>query len=343
MAAKISTNNYLSENLKRPRGFRQLTLLGWIRLIYGVCHSGLSSNLLRCDFELGNGLSCRVFECPSRTLPETELQQLVADLQSIAACNPEPLKYGVFSNDPHALDNRIVTIIYDQRLRRPAAFSALCYLPIWHRSFNIRVLHMGLSIVHPLYRQRGFTHLLYALTLSLVLLHHRFRSFWISHVTQVPSAVGMLCEACNHVYPSPDTVLPTPLHSVIADTIMRDYRHEFGVGSEAIFDKQSQIIKNSYTGGSDGLKKSFAEVPKHRNQKYNRMCQDALDYDRGDDFLLIGQWSTLATLRYMLNKIRFRWHKKHLKSQQAVPPQQSADKGESNMVEDQRQNDGQTS
>src|SRR5262249_10552604 len=55
----------------------------------------------------------------------------------------------------------------------------------------------------------------------------------------------------------------------------------------------------SYTGGSDDLKKTFAEAPKHRHAPHNDMCARELDYQRGDDFLQIGQLNMEAARRYV--------------------------------------------
>ncbi len=70
---------------------------------------------------------------------------------------------------------------------------------------------------------------------------------------------------------------------------MRDHCHEFGVAREAAFDAERFVIQGSYTGGSDALKKTFADAPKHRVSSANDFCAAELDYQRGDDFLQIAQ------------------------------------------------------
>ena len=84
---------------------------------------------------------------------------------------------------------------------------------------------------------------------------------------------------------------------------MRRYRHVFGVGDDAGFDVDRFVITNAYTGGSDNLKKSFAEAPKHRQVHYNEMCRQQLDYERGDDFLQIGQIELGTARRYLLRQV----------------------------------------
>ena len=70
---------------------------------------------------------------------------------------------------------------------------------------------------------------------------------------------------------------------------MASHRKVFGVGPDAAFDEDRSVILNAYTGGSEELKKSFDAAPKHRDDAYNAMCADELDYARGDDFLQTGQ------------------------------------------------------
>jgi hypothetical protein len=83
---------------------------------------------------------------------------------------------------------------------------------------------------------------------------------------------------------------------------MKAHRSAFGVGEEAGFDEGRQVITNAYTGGSDQLKKSFAEAPKHRDPAVNTCCQQALDCMRGDDFLQLGMWDLRSSLRFLRRK-----------------------------------------
>lgn len=80
-------------------------------------------------------------------------------------------------------------------------------------------------------------------------------------------------------------------------------RHVFGVGADASFDYDKFIIKNSYTGGSDHLKKKFTEAQPHRDSIYNNFCQNNLDYDRGDDFIQIGQINLNMTKQFLLKSV----------------------------------------
>ena len=76
-----------------------------------------------------------------------------------------------------------------------------------------------------------------------------------------------------------------------------------GVAQEAGFDPERFIITNAYTGGSDNLKKTYSQAPKHRHDEYNAMCRGQLDYERGDDFLQIGQMNLRTGRRYLLRAV----------------------------------------
>jgi hypothetical protein len=90
---------------------------------------------------------------------------------------------------------------------------------------------------------------------------------------------------------------------VLARAIMKTHRHVFGVGEDATFDEARQVIQNAYTGGSDNLKKTFDDAPKHRDPRINELCRTRLDYQRGDDFLQLGRCNVRAILRFFQQKL----------------------------------------
>jgi hypothetical protein len=143
----------------------------------------------------------------------------------------------------------------------------------------------------------------------LLFLRGGLRPFWISNVTQVPSVVGMVSETFSNVWPSPRApsrrafAHQTFAHQTLARQMMARHRAAFGVGDDAEFDEAASIIRNAYTGGSDDLKKTFADAPKHRDIIYNDWCRDHLDYVRGDDVLQIARMDVAAARRYALAHI----------------------------------------
>jgi hypothetical protein len=85
---------------------------------------------------------------------------------------------------------------------------------------------------------------------------------------------------------------------------MRHHRDAFGVGADASFDEERFVIRNAYTGGSNDLKKSFDDAAKHRVEAYNALCRRELDYERGDDFLQVGQYDLGVVRRYLRRDAR---------------------------------------
>ena len=146
-------------------------------------------------------------------------------------------------------------------------------------------------VIDPNQRSKGLSWILYGLTCFALFLRQGMRPLWISSVTQVPSVYGIVVENFSDVYPGRADARATFEHTLLARQIMASHRKAFGVGPEAEFDEARFVIINAYTGGSDDLKKRFEDAPKHRNAAFNEVMQRELNYDRGDDFLQIGQVS----------------------------------------------------
>jgi hypothetical protein len=251
---------------------------------------------------VGRGLSLRIVERPGLSLAPGELAALVEDLRQVArAVLPDgDLEYGVLGGDRSRLDASVVTVVYDAKTRAPVAFNALALMDATLAGRPVEILHLGLVMVDPALRGRGLSELLYGLTCVLIFLRRQGRPVTLSNVTQVPAVFGMVSETFDQVFPTPArTSGPSFAHRMLARQIMARHRHVFGVGPEAEFDEDRSIILDSYTGGSDDLKKTFDEAPKHRKDDYNAMCARELDYGRGDDFLQLGQINMEAAARYL--------------------------------------------
>ena len=261
---------------------------------------GLVQSHLDLRFSPAAGVDTRVVDRPGRWMAPAALAALVEDVRAVAreTLPDGDLNYGVLGGDPERLKATVLTIVYDKETRRPIAFNALAWMPMTLRGRAVDVLHMGLVMVSPQARSQGLSWILYGLTCFLLFARGGMRPVWISNVTQVPAVVGMVTESFAQVFPTPDGAPQTFEHLFIARQIMRDHRHVFGVGPEAGFDETHFVITNAYTGGSDDLKKTFAQAAKHRQDKYNDLCARLLDYGRGDDFLQIGQVNMAAAQKY---------------------------------------------
>jgi hypothetical protein len=254
------------------------------------------------EFIAGSGkFRVRILERPGLWLAPIELERIVADMRRVVnSLGIGDLPYGILSGDRRHLDRAILTLIEERDRGTPVAFNAMLALDCTLRGAPVDVIHLGLTAVDPAFRGRGAAWILTGFTTFLLFVKNGLRPYWISNVSQVPAAVGMVCEAVANVYPSPDPVARRSFdHVVLARQIMQRHRDAFGVGPEAIFDSERFVILDAYGGGSDHLKKHWEDAPRHRDERYNQMCQRGLDYQRGDDFLQLGQVNLLTLWRYL--------------------------------------------
>jgi len=244
----------------------------------------------------------RIVERPGIHLDSRRCDALVADLRVVVArtLGGASLDYGVFTGAKERLDRSVITVIYRKGTDEPLAFSALAILPISLRGRSEDVLHLGLAMVDPSVRSHGLSWALYGLTVMHMFVRRQLRPLWVSSVSQVPAVVGLVDVGFSKVFPSCDTDRRPTLEQVaVAHQLMRHHRDAFGVGPEASFDEERFVIRNAYTGGSDHLKKSYDDAAKHRVDAYNALCRRELDYERGDDFLQVGQYDFAVVRRYL--------------------------------------------
>ena len=258
------------------------------------------------DVSLRNGRDrvVRIMERPGRWMSDQDLQHLTRDLRTIAGktLDDGTLTYGVFAGDRARMRDTIVTLV-SLRDGTPIAFNALAIMTLETEPEPVDVLHLGLVMVDPDQRSGGLSWVLYGLTCFLLFVRNQFRPQWISNVTQVPAVVGMVSEMFSDIWPKPEADRRTLTHLLMARRIMGHHRHVFGVGEDAEFDETRFIITNAYTGGSDDLKKTWEDAPKHRDAVFNDFCQEALDYTRGDDVLQLGRMDLPAIRRYLTREV----------------------------------------
>ncbi len=268
------------------------------------------------DLTLASGRDhvVRIVERPGLWMTDAELADLSSRLRRIAArtLDEGTLTYGVFSGDAARMRESIVTLVS----RRdgsgdgtPIAFNALAVMDIDTAPEPTEVLHLGLVMVDPDERSKSLSWVLYGLTCFLIFFRHQFRPVWISNVTQVPAVVGMVTTMFSDIWPAPAGTSPggagrrTLTHVLLARRIMARHRHVFGVGPEAGFDEVRFVITDAYTGGSDDLRKTWDQAPKHRDERFNAFCAGALDYRRGDDLIQLGRMDLPAIRRYLARDV----------------------------------------
>lgn len=252
----------------------------------------------------GNDYLVRIVERPGLWMEEAALADLSANLRVIASRTLDEggLTYGVFSGDKARMGAVIITLV-TRRDGTPIAFNALAVMTLDTAPHPTEVLHLGLVMVDPDERSKNLSWVLYGLTCFLIFFRRQFRPIWVSNVTQVPAVVGMVAEMFSDVWPSPIGGRRTLTHLLHAREIMVSHRDVFGVGPEAGFHEDSFVITDAYTGGSDDLKKTWEQAPKHRDDRYNAFCQSALDYIRGDDVLQLGLMDLAAMRTFLAREV----------------------------------------
>ena len=256
-------------------------------------------------FTLG-AFEIAMWERPGVGCDDATLAAIVEDLRTVARAgqNGKPMpEYGVLLGERADLASRVVTIVYT-RAGRPVGFNALTYFDLALGTRVESVLHLGLTFVDPEFQRQRLPALLYGVTTFLLLFRNGLRPFWISNVTQVPAVAGMVADNYAGAFPHyAGKHRQTFVQRVLARSIMKHHRRAFGVGEDAGYDEERGVITDAYTGGSDELKKSFAEAAKHRNPAVNDFCARTLDYQRGDDLLQIGRCTLASTLRFLRGKL----------------------------------------
>src|SRR5258708_23180805 len=144
-----------------------------------------------------SGLRTRIVESPGHSVAQEQLDELVSQLRTVAAKTlpAGSLTYGIFSGEREKLSRAIVTLIYEEASGRPVAFNALSVMDVELDGEREQVTHLGLVIVDPDVQGQGLSWVLYGLTTLVLFARDGLRPQWISHVTQVPSVVGMVAEA----------------------------------------------------------------------------------------------------------------------------------------------------
>lgn len=266
-----------------------------------------AKKLLSRRMPLGRGLKGWVVERPGLQLEKTELDKLIGELRSIASATlaDTALDYGVFDEGSGALERSIITVIYDVKAdNKPVAFNAMPVIELEIQEKPVEVIHLGLVMIDPNTRGKGLSSMLYGFACAMLMIRKQFQPIWVSSVTQVPAVFGLVSELYSDTFPSGDKEARRSFMQLqLARRIMAHHRSVFGVGSEAGFDEDTFIITNAYTGGSDNLKKTFAEAAKHRRDIYNDVCEDQLNYARGDDFLQIGRLDMGALRHYIFRTL----------------------------------------
>ncbi|OJW67339.1 MAG: hypothetical protein BGO57_02785 [Sphingomonadales bacterium 63-6] len=265
----------------------------------------LAGETLSFAFKASREYRVWIVERPGANLPAPALAQLKQDCETVVrtCLAGQSLDYGLFAEDGMAWERSVITLVTRIADDTPIAFNAMPQLDVIRGGARETVLHLGLVMVDPAERSGGLSWILYGLTCFALFLRQGMRPLWVSSVTQVPAVVGMVAETFSQVFPGQAGTPQSFTHRHLAHQIMRHHRHAFGVGEDAGYDADRQVITDAYTGGSDNLKKGLDIAAKHRREVYNAFCARELDYVRGDDVLQIGKIDLAAGQRFLARSV----------------------------------------
>jgi len=255
----------------------------------------------------GSGLELRLVERPGLWMDDRDLEALVDGLRGVAdrGVSGGTLRYGALSGDRERLSHTILAVAYRRGTRNIVGFNAMLVLPVTAAGRPVRVVHAGLCMVDAGLRSRGLCLAMTAAPAILAFVRNRFSSLWFTNVTQVPAVAGVFTTALADVYPVPGrTTPPSRAHVDIVREMLERHRAAFGVGDDAELDDRAFVIRNAYTGGSDWLKKPYADCPRHRDPRYNEWCREVLDYERGDDVIQVGRMTVVQWARVVMRLVR---------------------------------------
>jgi hypothetical protein len=242
---------------------------------------------------------------PGLWMADAELDRLRSDLEDIARDRLGALPdYGVFLPARAPYDNRIVTLLYRGDKGAPVAFSAMVHCPVRSGDRTIDVLNLGLSIARRSAAGNSPLPPLYVRPLFRYYIYRLMRPFWIATFTARPTVIGAIADTLSDVYPHyRRNEGPTPDQIGVARQIFDRWRDESGVAPSAEIDENTFVVRASCAGPSAILRHDFDNLPKYQVPFANEFCRRMLDYDRGDELLMVGRVDGCAALRALLGRL----------------------------------------
>jgi hypothetical protein len=236
-------------------------------------------------------------------MTEPELDRLREDVRSITLARLGALPaYGVFLPGRDAWRNRIVTCLY-ARDRTPTAFSTVVSYPLALGGRVHDVYQLGLVVANNRSAERTIVPL-YSYPLAYILALRGFREYWIAQTSMIPNLIGFVTDTFVDIFPNYHRRRPpAPRVRDIARLLVCEHADEFGAGPDSRLNEETFAVSRCYDGAAELLRKSWDDVAKHRDPRCNELCRRTLDYNRGDDLLLIGRVNLAMLLRRTVGRV----------------------------------------
>lgn len=250
------------------------------------------------------GFQIEVFEKPGQILGDTPLAELSNDIQDIAkSCFHTLPDYQAMVGTREALSDKLISIARDDA-GKAQGFCAMVFLDIEGVG---RVLHLGLTCVHPEARGRRLTHFLVKKALTGYLLKQNpFGKIWISNCAAVLSSLGNVAMHFEQVFPSPFySGTPGGTHLKIARAIDSRFRDKMYVMPDAVLDENRFVFRASVKGTVFHKEKNDLAYH-HRKNGLNRFYANIMNFENGDEVLQIGYFRLVSVVKYVLRQHRIK-------------------------------------
>lgn len=182
--------------------------------------------------------------------------------------------------------NKFIT--FCSKEKNDLCFNAMSYIGHYN-SHN--VIHMGATCC--IAGNKGIMSMTYFWGLLFLRMRHHARKIYVTGITHTPRLLGIMNNLFSDVYPNPfqNGAGPKPYHYDLVELFMNTYRHEWDLVNEPVIDKR--FILEGFRRQKDNsilYPDTVRTVPRHRNNAYNKYCYDNLDFARGDEFIMAGEF-----------------------------------------------------
>jgi hypothetical protein len=260
------------------------------------------------SFNLPKNYVLKSWFFPGRWLSDAKLDMLRKTIHSITLAKLGVLpKYGVYSQSREPYKNRIISIVYDKIALTPVGFTAMVHFQSPTNTNKAPVVHLGLVITTTNRLGRVLLFLVYFWPLLYYLALRQFKPFWITSVSMEPSIVGSVADNFGDVFPHYlQSTKATGEQCEIAQRLVCEHGHEFGMGPHAHLDLQNFVVRGSCQGPSDALRVNYENSAKYITLKCNKFCELMLDYERGDEFVQVGHVSLRTSISVIARLLKSR-------------------------------------
>ena len=184
--------------------------------------------LKRLNFSITIGdILYKVYERPGLWCSDSELSKMTNDMIKVAKVSQAGKNipcYGALQNDRDDMKDRLLTIAYCKNSHQPLGFSAQKFLKIKSLKFSEEILHLGLMYTDPDVRGKNLSYLLNVFPNVVVLIKSGFRDIWISNVTQVPAALGMVDESYKDTFPNKSKKPQSFYHKKLSSLVFMQHK-----------------------------------------------------------------------------------------------------------------------